>query len=633
MIEDTPRDATTAADGAPSAPPASPTASQRSTAPRRSARRTWIELAIVAVVGAVICLLAVPAPFTIDEDNYLVTVLAAQHGQLAVPGTENLPPSKELRYFCPQARSFAVQSTPVYSRVPPLYAFVALPFSYLGWYGLVFINALAYTLTAYLVYRHLKRVSRSPHAPWIGLTAVGIGTFFLEYAQGLWPHMLCVLLTFAAYSLVQRTLDESRWLLALPAGLLVAAAVGIRYQNVLLVLALGSVVLAFSTKQRWLKSAAFGAGAAVPLALNSVINHLRFGSWNPISKGGGYLAVTTTSQHAGPDISVAERFLGPLRLFWGRTVDFTTRPPGAFLDSHDYIHHDLASGIYAIGPSLKKALLQSAPWLVLPLAALVAVWLLHREFPHRRELRTQSICVYVVLVAFSLASPNRTDGLCFNQRYLLELLPILAVGTALVLDNVSWNWRAAVLGAAVPAIPMLVFEPSPASHPLLFMKAPLLCAAALLAAWVSRTRVPSTWHVWGLMGMAVGWAFAVHLSDDVTTSRRHRLRQHALLEVVGDAIPDYSAVFAWHGNKDPFGALQLERDIVLLDPAVDQGQTAPALATALAHQGRRVFVLLPGMPQSVVSTISGGRRPKVVLLLPNWGPLLLEVQHGARHQP
>src|SRR5262245_10727475 len=80
-------------------------------------------------LGIVATASVVPGIFTVDENNYLVNVVALRHGHVTLKNTAGLSPSKELLFFEPAILSRQVTSTPVASTAPPLYAFIALPFS------------------------------------------------------------------------------------------------------------------------------------------------------------------------------------------------------------------------------------------------------------------------------------------------------------------------------------------------------------------------------------------------------------------------------------------------------------------------------------------------------------------------
>ncbi|HLF20591.1 MAG TPA: hypothetical protein VI704_07360, partial [Bacteroidota bacterium] len=111
-----------------------------------------ILLLVLSIVGVFLTLTAIPGIFIIDEDNYLVSLVALRHGRFTIPGTEGFKPSSELVYFDPEANHRIVSSTPVTSLAPPLYAFIALPFSVFGVRGLILLNILAFLITAFLVF-------------------------------------------------------------------------------------------------------------------------------------------------------------------------------------------------------------------------------------------------------------------------------------------------------------------------------------------------------------------------------------------------------------------------------------------------------------------------------------------------
>ena len=282
----------------------------------------------LALLGLALTATTIDGPFTIDENNYLVTALGLRQGVLTVPGTDGLPPSRELLYFDPAATLRDVATTPVASTAPPLYAPIAIPFLLLGWRGLVFLNTLSLLATAAIVFALTRRFSSAPDAPAIAALAVTVGAYFVEYAQGVWPHMLCVSLVAGALFLASGAIESDRpsWAAA-AAGLLVAAAAGVRYQNafVLACLGLGLVLLA---RQRVRATAAFAAGASLPLIASSFANHARLGSWNPISKGPGYLPDPTELGGSG-----SRGFVGDfMTMAWARIVDYSAAPSLAGTD-------------------------------------------------------------------------------------------------------------------------------------------------------------------------------------------------------------------------------------------------------------------------------------------------------------
>src|SRR5262249_47092907 len=123
----------------------------RAAPPPPMMRRLALPLALAAL-AALLVATAVPGIFIIDEDSYLVTVVGLRAGRLTIPGPEGLTPTTELVAFDAGPKGRVVERTPASSVSPPLYAPLALPFSYLGVRGLIALEALAFVVCAWLVH-------------------------------------------------------------------------------------------------------------------------------------------------------------------------------------------------------------------------------------------------------------------------------------------------------------------------------------------------------------------------------------------------------------------------------------------------------------------------------------------------
>lgn len=587
-------------------------------------RPFWLALALL---GLLLTATVIPGVFTIDEDNYLVQVVGLWEGRLTVPGTENLPPSSELVWFDPAGASREVTETPVVSTAPPLYAFLAFPFSLLGWRGLVFLNVLSYLAATGLVFLYARRYAHEPATPWIAAAAFALGSYTLEYAQGLWPQMLSLALTTGAAYLAARARDEAALRAAAAAGLLVGLATGVRYQNVFFAACVGLGIFLW-TERRFRASFTYGAGFLIPLAAISGLNRLRLDSWNPISKGAGYL----------PSTQVAEEgeFLSDFfTMAWARIVDYSTRPPLPGSEHATYLVPEPVTGAYLLGPSLKKAWLQSAPWIGLALVALGAAWWLWlRSRAGKaddenlegclRELLALSLIVLPTLAMFSASGVRRTDGYGFNQRYFLELVPLAAVAFAWALESFRGRrklgtWLLGSLGGILLAAgPLALFEPSAVLRQRWLLYVPLSLASLLVATWIGSFRLRHLHPLAAFLAAAsLGWGFTVHAGDDWRTSRIIRQvsleRTRALAEAIPRDAPEGSALFTYWGNKDAAGPLLLERDLVILDVRNDRGEDARELMDALFAEGRRVFLLATGFPPRGVEGLLTDRQYRVVL--------------------
>jgi hypothetical protein len=561
-----------------------------------------------SLAAAALLLTLVPGPFTVDENHHLVAVRAMRQGQLTVAGTADLTPSRSILWFDPQASSRDVVRTPIAPRIPAIYALIALPFALLGWYGLAGLNVLGYLAIGGLVFAYVRRYARGADAPWIAAAAFLLGGYSIEYAQGLWPHMLAAALTTAACLLAARVRDGASELAALLAGWLAGLAGGIRYQNFFLAGCVGLALLVFA-RQRLRSAAAFGVGLGVPLVASGLLNWLRQGSANPISKGGNYLEIVDAPRRAS---LLADSWT----MAWARIVDFSTRPPlgGEHLS---YLHKEASTGAYLVDWTVKKAWLQSAPWIALALCALAVAWAPRSAegSARRRELRALSLVVFPVLLLFALAGVRRTDGLGYNMRYFLELVPLAAVAFALALDRIGADRRDLLTGGFAGAVVSWVWLSLPWAHEARFwsvLRIPLALAAAAAAAWLFALRGTLLGRrlAGALAGAAVAWALIVHVVDDLPASRDRRARNLAVAQVLDRQLPpapEKIALFVWWGMKNGVGPLLFDRDILVVEARLDQARSMGALLDDVLRAGRRTFVVVNGFPPAVLTEKLAGR--------------------------
>ena len=582
--------------------------------PMRSVAAVPLALIVaLATLGIVMSAFVIPAPFTVDDNNYLVNVLALRQGRVTVANTEGLTASRELLFFDPGPWERDVKATPVASTAPPLYAPIALAFSLFKWRGLVALNTLAYLFTTALVFVYARRHAAAPSTAWLAAIAFALGGFAIEYALGVWPHALSVALVFAAVFLAGRSIETDAVRPAAAAGFLLASAAGVRYQNAVLLAAVGAGIFLLS-RRRWRLALAFVLCAAAPLAISSAINHARFGSWNPISKGPGYLRVAVSGQPGGTAMDT-------LVLFWSQVVDYSARPQLADPTTRAWLTYDPVSGAHVmLGWIQKKSLLQSAPWMVVSLMTFATAWRLGAtaDRARQRQLRLMGIVVGSMLAVFSFAGVGRHDGLSFNQRYLLEIVPFAAVAFAWSLDNellrLDHLLPGVVLGAAGVLL-ILMLTPVDAvvqttlwsARHLAISKVPLFITAFLAIAWLGSRFWLRRWLPLGLaVGVALGWGLTLHLADDVVGENLLRRHNRARGEIFSRVLPERSALVAYWANRDAAVPLLFDRDIVILDAGADGGADAPGLIRDLLSQGRRVFLLPIGLSPQVIDHIRSG---------------------------
>lgn len=564
----------------------------------------------VIALASLLTSVSVAGTFTIDESNYMATVSALRAGSIGLPGTHDVPASPEWYAFDPFPPLRGPPRTPIIPTAPPLYAPFALLFAPFGLRGLIFLNALSFALAIVLVHRAAAAHARTARTGLFAAAVFALGSYSIEYAQGIWPHMLSVALVMGAVLAASRARREGAVFFAVVAGMCAAAAAGVRYQNVVVVIALG-VGLLLAAPRRVRTSAAFAAGAALPILVAAFINLRRLGIFNPVTKGVGYI-------HAGAVTapSFSERVADAALSFWTRVVDFSVHPPiGVATGDRPWMADPELGVFFAIG-AVKKALLQSAPWAGLGLVLLAAAWWPRGEVDgQRREARALALVVGAVLLMFTVVGTGNHDGLCFNSRYLLELLPLAAISVAWWLERADVAKRPLLLGALVGAVlcvPVGLSEPYSLVRSATVRFLPLALAAALLVAalLVNKRRGVTV----ALLAASVTWAFGLHLIEDLPASRRVRAQHADMLAAVREALPKDAALLVYGPSRDALWPVFVLDGVFVLDPAKDGGRDAPGLIREMISRGRRVFVYAEPFPKDMVAWMAQQARASMTPL-------------------
>jgi hypothetical protein len=425
---------------------------------RRAADRGTLLLAILAAGIVAGAFLVSDGLYTIDELIYLMSAEAMRaRGSLIVENGWDLirSPDLQLWFLVDGPNGLAPQ-------YPPGLAAIGAPFAGLfGARGLILVNALAAAATLFLVRALARRLFRDEGAALGAALLFGLGSFWLEYAWGVWPHALGVALATAALLCVLRGLDAGDgggpgW--AAAAGALIGAGMLVRADAVLLLPAAAAAAILWSARP-WASLAAGAAGLAPFAVAMAAANARKFGTLNPLSYGadgggGGASAATylplLAAGAAGLALLIALRRLdarASRRLLWAAGA--AAALVAALLPAAGRLALDYAEGVRALildmaavqdprlppearqGGTLafwgiyKQALGQSLPWV--GLAALLPFCAPGPE--GRRAAAFVALAVGIWTAPFLFLSWH--GGLGSNMRYFLPVLPLLAAAAAM----------------------------------------------------------------------------------------------------------------------------------------------------------------------------------------------------------
>lgn len=398
--------------------------------------------------------------FTIDEFSQLAGARALATGSFAVVngGTELNSPQLVLW-------TMVAVPTGLVPQYPVGPAVLAAPLiNSVGATSLVMQNVIAGIGTIFASYLLSQRHFGGARVANIALSILLLSTFFLEYTYGIWPHGTAVFFATATFLCLFELADsrtDSIWL-AIVLGLVAGAGILFRTDAVLILPIIGLVFLLYSDSP--IRSMLLvGIGVAPSVAIVSILNKLRFGTYNPLSYGQDHGGGTSLSGHL-PTIFILVAgglvVLGARRIAWtpGKlgwtlilalglsvlaTVPVVRNLLLAYIDGAWSLFgdmrnvHDTRIGV-ARGPAdeftyyglVKKAAGQSMPWI--GLLALVPFVVTGRV---RRSAGIALIAVFIWTLPFCVLAWH--GGMTSNMRYFLPIVPLT---TALVGAAISFLW-------------------------------------------------------------------------------------------------------------------------------------------------------------------------------------------------
>ena len=505
----------------------------------KAPRRLGVALLLAGFVQMVVALFVFRSGcLSIDEVTYLAMERSfAVHGDFVIDNGYAAAPSPELE----SAEIRAVDGRLV-AQYPYGFVLLAYPFwRAFGPSGLVVVNTFAFFGTVLLAFFLARHIHRRRAIAVLAATLFAFTTFAWSYSLALWPHATTTLLvTGALYASLR---DRS-----LLAGALAGLACTLRL-DAMFVLPVLAVAPAIAR-------AGPAPGAALRVAVGALpgfaflgwVNHVRWGSWQPLSYGPWHDAGSNTGLHRYlPLLAVAVLGVVAIHLFASR---LSRVPPKVWIvvvglalalllarknawmvlvdmrafdgDSEIAMTRGPRGEVVYIG-AFKQALLQSLPWVPFAVHGLFG-----KGAASKRGRAVLACGVLAYAVVFGLRGWH--GGLCLEQRYLLPILPLLSVLAAHGVVRAVARARGlvrrvreidvpvfATFAAAFAGIVVVRALPL-AAYGVVVQDAPLVLAAALSLALVLRR--PKVALGLGLGAFALSIVMFVGLAAPVTLARR-----------------------------------------------------------------------------------------------------------------
>lgn len=613
----------------------------------------WLALAGLAAIWlAAAAGFASTGPFLLDELIYstMIERFATSGALTIVNGYANHPSNSLLLKFLVAG---PIGTVPQY---PAGYAILAAPFLLAGgFHGVLVMNALASILTLVIIYNLATVLFEDRNLAVNAALIFGFASFATEYALGLWPHATSVFfVALASYLVVSATTAEGPKSLILVAlgGLTAALGVTVRV-DVLIVAPALAVWLFGATRRPFAMVPAFLLGMCPGLLFSAWLNHLKFGTWAPVTYGHspgaanfqaylpllpvgliGLVAVASTAHSRVRQVLLGRRGL----LIVGCALAFVlvlpyTRDAGfrllkgmyvllVDLQAYPNLEHALGAQPLPGGPVLmfgllKKALFQSLPYLgfaLLPLAMLFQ--------PRQRS--ALAICFLVPAAWFApFAYFTWYGGSASNMRYFLPALPFLSILAAFSwkeilaqkADRRSLLILAGVLAGMAAFIMVRLWNADPEAA---FFRAHLVipdsllaCGAAIALLWIAipALRGPLKWSACSIFAIGLVWAFYSSAIYDTAASQIRRTlvatanAQYSTIEKNAHVVTVEPELFLFHLRRGT-GTLAMyekdwsELDFSLIDDSLRHGRpvyahTRPIADAIEKHGDGKTYVVLP----------------------------------------
>lgn len=625
-------------------------------------RAPWLATALLGALLSLVAFGAATASWTspqnVDNRTYLEMIDGiARHG---LPYTTNGPVAQHREL---QARWNNYARGRLWGALPPVFPYLAAPaYRVGGTLAVVRLNILMLALLALGVYRLARRLTgdslAGSAAAWAALVATPASTVALDTSPYATMITAIVWATDCAVASLATRDDlaarRSRWSAA-AAGLCAGLAVGAHPLSFPMVAPLLAALFVVGgdadaralapSRASLVRGACAMAGALAVLVWVGALNHVRFGSWNPVTYGpcvwrscaetgldrqgigpmlrwarpvlvwfaatvavglfvrrsrAGLATVAALSLAAlAPPSELHNKALALVTLAWGFVVDVSPLTLG-----YGFVPHPDGLGTF-LGPFALKSLLQCSP------AALLAALAGSRQASVRRALGLAALPCAALLASLALRANLPTAyalGYPFLYlRYVVPALPLAMVLAVVAVRDLPWRaWHLGV-GAAVCAGLSLWLsrwsDDDPHARRVMLLRVTLAVAAASTAL-VARSRgaqgddarATGRWSHAAALGATVAFAvsFAVGAAVDLRAVLRVRRDSERRVEAVTRTLPRRFAVMGYPVEIDPVLGLRATRDVEYADLYEARDWIGlRAIVGGWWRDGRPVFVLLP----------------------------------------
>jgi len=534
----------------------------------------------------------VPGHLVSDEGIYHQMSKAFADGQTQALWNGHAEyPSPELRTWNHRVRD----DGRLVSQYPYLHPVLAWPFYKLaGFRGLFTLNAVAFVAFCGFTFLLALRFWRDPRIAADSVIILTLATFAWQYSQAAWSQMLAASFVVAGIFFAVTAVQEAGWrrsmLFAWAAGTAIGLGAGIRLDVIFAAPAV-LIPLLFDRPPRWREALAVAAGLAPGLLLLSLTNHAKFGSYNPLTyaRDGGAASLSAYTAFIAAGFALTGIcWLATRGRIWALLVRHRWAVAGAgtllaaaavavipalrnlitstawgswVLIADLSLIPDRLTGIamsrgpmggIVYGGAIKKALVQSLPWLplvVVPLAAAL-----------RRKDRPMSHLVLLLAVAAFIAVYGRHawhGGYTLNLRYFVPLLPLFALYGAAGLHRLAAGDDGATLRAGAAAIVVIstfvwlyaVYRDTElaAMEPVILrlpqVLAVLLAGLLAVAAFRRDAAMPRRLAFLGAFA-CLAWSFAMALAMDFPRTYMLRWQRYETGQFLSANIPPDSVLFS-----------------------------------------------------------------------------------------